>query len=109
MRASSPITRQVVRGSPIHALGHTLIPVARTVSVVRHRATIRDRQIEGVGSGLVRAQPLHVIDVREGTSRVLPVRDVTRQVIGHMVLAAAIVSLVSLALIMANHRAKVRR
>lgn len=109
MRARSPYRREVVHGTPIRTRGHTLIPVARIVSLVRHRATIRDRRIEGEGSGFVRVQPLHVIDVWEGGNRMLPVRDVTTQAIGQMALVAAIISLVSLVLIIANHQAKMRR
>ncbi len=109
MRAKSPYRREVVHGTPIHALDHMLIPVARIVSLTHHRATIGDHKIEGTGAGLVRVQPLHVIDVREGENRVLPVKDVTAEVIGHMALAAAIISLVSLILIVANHRGKARR
>jgi hypothetical protein len=109
MRAKGPYRREIVRGTPIDAQGHTLIPVVRLVSLIRHRATIRDREIEGQCSGFIHVQPLHVIEVRDGRNRVLSVRDVTAQVIGHMVLAAAIISLVSLALVVANHRAKARR
>jgi hypothetical protein len=109
MPTRSPYSREIVHGTPIHALGHTLIPVARIASLVRHRAIIRDRRIEGKGSGFARVQPLHVIDVWEGGNRVLPVRDVTAQVIGHMALTAAIISLVSLVLIIANLQAAMRR
>jgi uncharacterized spore protein YtfJ len=109
MRAKRPYRREIVRGTPIHIQGHTLIPVAQVVSLVRHRATIHDREIEGRGSGFVHVQPLHVIEVHEGRNRVLPVRDVTAQVIGQMALAAAIISLVSLVLVVANHRAKTHR
>jgi len=109
MRTKSPYRQEVVHGTPIYALDHVLIPVARIASLTHHRATIDSHKIEGTGAGLVRVQPLHVIDVREGGNRILPVKDVTAEVIGHMALAAAIISLVSLILIVANHRARARR
>lgn len=109
MRTKSPYRQEVVHGTPIYALDHVLIPVARIASLTHHRATIGSHKIEGTGAGLIRVQPLHVIDVREGKNRILPVKDVTAEVIGHMALAAAIISLVSLILIVANHRARARR
>ena len=98
----SPYQVHTVRGTPIHALDRTLVPVARVISATRHRATIRERAIEGRGSAIVRVRPLHVIEAHGDSNTVVPILDVTAHIIAAMVLAATGVALISLALIVAN-------
>jgi hypothetical protein len=83
--------------------------VARLASAARHRATVRERTLEGHAAGLVHVQPLHLVDVRPDGNRILPIRDVTARVIGQMALLAMAISLVSLVLIVANRQATKRR
>ena len=100
-----PYRLETIRGTPIRVLGRTLVPVARVVSATRHRATIREHAVGGRGSGYVHVQPLHVIEMRGDRDLILPIRDLTARTVAPMVLAAAVISLVSFILIAANRLA----
>jgi uncharacterized spore protein YtfJ len=100
-----PYRLETIRGTPIRALGRTLVPVARVTSVTRHGATIRARAVEGRGAGYVRVRPLHVIEMGGDRNVILPIRDLTARTIAAMVLAAAAIALVSFVLIVVNRLA----
>jgi hypothetical protein len=100
-----PYRLETIRGTPIRVLGRTLVPVARVISVTRHRATIREHAVGGRGSGYVLVQPLHVIDVHGDRDLILPIPDLTARTVACMALTAAVISLVSCILIAANRLA----
>jgi hypothetical protein len=99
MSLSGPVITEHVYGRPIQVYGRTLTPVARVISMVRHRGTIRERRIEGVGGGVVSIQPARIIEEHAGRVSTLAIRDSTASMIRYMALAAVIVPLLALALI----------
>jgi len=99
-----PYRLETVRGTPIHVLGRTLVPVARVLSVTRPSATIHERGVEGGGLGVACVRPLRVVEVSGDQERVLPIQDLTARTIAAMALVAAAIALVSLVLIVTNRR-----
>jgi hypothetical protein len=102
MIRSGPFTIEVVRGEPIQAYGRTLAPVARIAWAVKHQGIVRQGRVEGKGWGFVHAEPLAVIEEREGEVRSLPVQGSTAWILGRMALVAVAVSVLTLALVFAG-------
>ena len=109
MQARQAFKIETVRAKPITVFGRTLTPVARVISVLGHRGTIRQTRIEGRGWGAVLVQPWAVIEMRDGVERVLPIKDITRSVLCQMGLVALVVPLVALVLIAAGRLGKRHR
>ena len=109
MVGMGPIRVETVRGEPIRVYDRTLTPVARVVSAIGHRGTIREAGIEGVGWGVAYVQPLQVIEERDGVERPLLIPDVTGNVLRQMALVAVVISLVATVLIIANRLTRGRR
>jgi hypothetical protein len=99
MRPSSPLQVKTIRGTPIHARGRTFPPVARVLSAVQHRATIRADSIEGSGWGFAHTQPLAVVEERNGERHTHPIPDRTRTVLGQMALVALVFPVICAAVI----------
>ncbi len=97
-----PFRVETVKGRAVTVFDRTLTPVARVVSGVRHRGTIRDSSLEGRGWGVALVRPVAAIETRDGVERVLPVDDVTRKLLGRMALVALATSAVAMVLIVAN-------
>jgi hypothetical protein len=93
---------ETLRGTPIHTMGRTLVPVARVISTATHRATIRQHTVEGKGSAIVQVRPLQLIELRRDQDIVLPIQDLTARTIIAMALMAVAIALVSVAFIAAN-------
>ena len=109
MAGMGPIRVETVRGEPIRVYDRILTPVARVVSAVEHRGTIREAGIEGVGWGVAHIRPLQVIEERDGVERPLLIPDVTGNVLRQMALVAVVISLVATVLIIANRLTRGRR
>jgi hypothetical protein len=97
-----PFKAETVRGSPIRLYGRTLTPVVRLVSAIGHRGTIKTDHVEGTGWGVVYAKPLGIIEERGEDTRTLPIGDATGKVLRQMAIVAAILPLLSLALVLLN-------
>jgi hypothetical protein len=102
MQGSSPFQVKKVRGTPIQVHGRTLTPVARVVSAVQHRGTIRQGQIEGMGWGMAYVQPLAVIEsedplAQDGDGRMVPIPDATATVLRQMAVMALVIPALCLA------------
>lgn len=98
----APYRVETVRGTAIRVSGRTLVPVARVVSAASHRATVRERAVEGRGAAIVRVRPLHLIELQGDHRAVLPIEDLTARTIAAILLAAAAVACLSLVLIATN-------
>ena len=99
MRQSSPLQVRTVRGTPIKVYGRTLIPVARVLSAVQHRATISVDRVEGSGWGFARTQPIALLEERNGKEKTLPIPDRTRTVLGQMAMVALVIPMLCTAVI----------
>ena len=103
MRQSSPLQVKTVRGTPIKVNGRTLTPVARVISAVRHRASIRAEHVEGSGWGFAYTQPIALIEERNGTTNTCPIPDRTRTVLRQMALVALVFPVICAAVISVAH------
>ena len=83
-----PLQVKTVRGTPIRVYGRTLTPVARVVSAVRHRATIRAQSYDGVGWGAAWVEPLAVIEQDGSRTRTVLIPNVTATVLRQMAVVA---------------------
>jgi hypothetical protein len=90
MRPPSTLQVKTVRGTPIEAYGHTLTPIARVTSAVKHHATIGADRAKGSGWGYAHTQPVALLEEQGGTTRSYPIPDRTRTVLGQMALVALI-------------------
>ena len=95
MQSSSPFQVRTVRGTPIQVYGRTLTPVARVVSVAKHRGTIRQGQVEGAGGGVAYVRPLALIEAddpsaQDGEGRTVPIPDTTATVLRQMATMALV-------------------
>jgi hypothetical protein len=102
MQGSSPCQVRTVRGTPIQVYGRTLTPVTRVVSVVRHRGTIRQGQIEGTGGGAAYVRPLAIIEAdnllaQDGDGRTVAIPDATATVLRQMAMMALVVPVLCIA------------
>ena len=109
MTNTGPIRIETVRGEPIRVFDRTLTPVARVVSAVEHRGTIREAGIEGMGWGVAFVRPLQVIEERDGVECALPIQDVTGTVLRQMAIVAIVVYVVATVLIIANRLTRGRQ
>ena len=108
MARVGPVSVSIVRGSPIHVLDRTLVPVARLVSAHGHHGVIHMQSVEGMGWRVRFVRPLAVLEDRAGTARVLPIPDRTRAVLWQMAFVAVVVPILAIVLIVANRAAKGR-
>jgi uncharacterized spore protein YtfJ len=84
----SQLQVKTVRGTPIRAYGRTLTPVARVVSAVRHRATIRAKSYDAVGWGAAWVEPLAVVEQDGSRVRTVLIPNVTATVLRQMAAVA---------------------
>jgi hypothetical protein len=99
MPYKSPLQVKTVRGTPIDVYGRTLTPVARVLSAVRHRATIRQDGYEGSGWGAAWVVPLALIEREGGSTHTLVIPNVTATVLRQMALVALALPVLCLAAI----------
>ena len=97
-----PFRVETAKGHTVAVFDRTLTPVARVVSGVRHRGTIRKANLEGKGWGVALIQPVAVIEARDGVERILPLDDVTHKLLGRMALVALAISALATVLIVTN-------
>lgn len=102
MTRVGPITIERVRGTRIEFYGRTLTPVARVVSAIRHRGTIKETGIEGRGGGVAFVIPLEVVEEYNGQVRILPIKDATCSVLRQMAIVAALTPVVAIVLVLIN-------
>jgi uncharacterized spore protein YtfJ len=95
----SPLQIKTVRGTPIRAYGRTLTPVARVVSAVGHRATIRAKSYGGAAWGAAWVEPLAVIEHDGSRVRTVLIPNLTGTVLRQMAVMALAVPALCLAAI----------
>ena len=103
MRASSPLQVKTLRGTPIKVYGRTLTPIARVLSAVQHRATIRADHVEASGWGFARTTPIALVEERDGTEQALLIPNRTRTVLGQMALVALVFPMICSAVVAVAH------
>ena len=96
---TSPLQIKTVRGMPIRVLGRTFVPIARVVSLVQHRATIRESGYEGAGWGGVWVKPLAVVEQDGGEAYTMLIPNVTATVLREMALVALALPVLCLAVV----------
>lgn len=84
---------EVVEGKPIRVGGRQMVPVVRVTARGRRRATVGPDRLTGWGWGLVRLQPVAILERSETGERRVPIRDRTAEVLGGLLLAAFIIPL----------------
>ncbi len=99
MPYKSPLQVKTVRGTPIQVYGRTLTPIARVVSAVRHRATIRQDGYEGSGWGAVWVVPLALVEREGASTHTTVIPNVTATVLRQMALVALVLPVLCLAAI----------
>jgi hypothetical protein len=96
---TSPLQIKTVRGTPIQALGRTFVPIARVVSLVKHRATIRTTGYEAGGWGGVWVKPLAVVEHDGGEAHTMLIPNVTATVLREMAIVALALPALCLAVV----------
>ena len=100
----SPFQIKTVRGTPIRVYGRTLVPIARVVSLVQHRATIREAECQGMGWGAVWVRPLAVVEHDGHRARTVSIPNVTATVLRQMAVVALVLPVLCLAAISVARR-----
>lgn len=103
MFGSERVRVETVWGHPIEAGGRRFIPIARLVSGGDHRATVREKRVEGWGWGFVHIKPLAVIEEWNGHARTLPIPDETGMRVRNMAILSTVLAAVSILLILVHH------
>ena len=106
MTQSDPVSIQIIQGKPIQVQGHCLVPVARVFSIRQHQAVIAPSHVRGSGWGVMHAQPVEIIETTDGSEQHILIPDPTAKILLQMLVIAAIATLVSIGLIVANRRAE---
>jgi len=96
---TSPLQIKTVRGTPIQVYGRTFVPVARVISLVRHRATVRKTGYGAAGGGAVWVKPLAVVEHDGGEAHTMLIPNVTATVLREMAIVALVLPMLCLAVV----------
>lgn len=96
---TSPLQIKTVRGTPIRAYERTFVPIARVISLVRQRATIRATGYEAGGWGAMWVKPLAVVEHDGGEAHTMLIPNVTATVLRQMAIVALALPVLCLAVI----------
>jgi uncharacterized spore protein YtfJ len=88
-----PMASEVVEGEPIRVGERELVPVVRVTTRVRRHAFVGTGRLAGQGWGLVRLQPVAILERGEADERRIPIHDRTAQALSGLLLAAFIIPL----------------
>ena len=89
---------RIIHGEPYEVGGHTLIPVARVVSMGKARGNVGTSQISGWAGGFARIVPVAILARTEEGDRRIAVVDATRNLVGVLV-AVGLISTLILAIV----------
>lgn len=96
---NSPLQIRTVRGTPIRVYGRTFVPVARVISLVKHRATIRKTGYDAAGWGAVWVKPLAVVEHDGDEAHTMLIPNVTATVLRQMATVALALPVLCLAVV----------
>ena len=104
----SPLQIRTVRGTPIQAYGRTFVPIARVVSLVKHRATIHKTGYKAAGWGAMWVKPLAVVEHDGNETHTMLIPNVTATVLREIATVALVLPMLCLAVISLARRIRNR-
>jgi hypothetical protein len=103
-----PLQIKTVQGTPIQVYGRTFVPIARAISYVKHRATIRKSGYGAAGWGAVWVRPLAVVEHDGDETHTMLIPNVTGTVLRQMAAVALALPVLCLAVISIARRMRTR-
>jgi hypothetical protein len=102
VKRQGPWMTEMVEGEPFCVGGRELVPLVRVTSRVRRQALVGSSRVTGRGWGLVRMQPVALLERSEAGDRCIPIQDETAQTLDRLFLAALIVPLLAALVLLAR-------
>lgn len=103
-----PLQIRTARGTPIHVYGRTFVPIARVISLVKHRATVRKTGYEAAGWGAMWVKPLAVVEHDGDETHTMLIPNVTATVLREMATVALVLPMLCLTAISLARRIRNR-